>query len=147
MEEEEYSLISSAADEANKQFITEYAKRFQHKKAAALTNNTSFASTTDHESSVASEESSKDQTEKIEKEEKKEGENQVAVVETTNTNTTEDSHKRMLELINNGPSRKIFLDILVRQRDPSKDLFEIKLGPKSYDLLQDLLVKMLKGIV
>jgi len=137
MEEDEYSLLSSAADEANKQFIIEYAKNFQHKNAL-LAHNSSLASTTDQESSVVSEESSKEQSET---------QTQVATQPDTNTNNNEENHKKMLELVTNAPSRKIFIDTLVKQRDPSKDLFEIKLSPKNYERLQDILVKILKGIL
>mgnify|MGYP003578452482 CR=1 FL=1 len=117
MEEDEYTIISGAAEETNRQFIHEYAKIYQPNKSSNLS--VSVASTNDHNESSASEDSGKEQSE-----------SQPLVNKSVDR---EEKHKKMLALLSNGPSRKILIDSLVKQRDPIKDNFEIKLSPKVYD--------------
>lgn len=129
MEEDEYTIISGGAEETNKQFIHDYAKVYQPKRANL---NVSAASTTDQNESSASEDTALKESAEAQPKENK-------------TLDREEKHKKMVTLLGNGPSRRVLIDSLVKQRDPVKDNFEIKLSPKVYDQLQDLLLKVLKG--
>ncbi len=131
MEEDEYTIISGGAEESNKQFITDYAKVYQPKRANL---NVSAASTTDQNESSASEDAALKEPAEAQPKENK-------------TLDREEKHKKMVTLLGNGPSRRVLIDSLVKQRDPVKDNFEIKLSPKVYDQLQDLLLKVLKELI
>jgi len=139
LEEDEYTIISGGAEETNKQFIHDYARVYQPKRAN-LSLSASVASTTDQNESVASEDSAL-------KEQKESQEIPASPDVVSKGVDREEKHKKMLTLLGNAPSRKVLIDSLVKQRDPVKDNFEIKLSPKVYDQLQDLLVKVLKELI
>lgn len=122
MEDEEYSNIAGSADETTLLFIQDYARMFQPK--GMITHSVSFASTTDqNESSMSDELSSPG----------------------ARPPNHEENQKKMLNLVATLPNRKFLVDNLVKQREPMKDTYEVKLTPKAYARLQELLVKVLKG--
>ena len=135
MEDEEYSVISGVADETDLRAIQEYTRIFQIKGLKVDEANTasfiSAALTTDRSESSISEDS-KEQTD--------------SAVVASKPKVSEEEKAKIVALIAKGPNRKFLIDTLLKQRDPNKDLFEIKLPTKVYDHLQDLLVKVLKGI-
>jgi hypothetical protein len=129
MENEEYTIIVSSSNEKDLKFLSDFSKQFQNKTVPSLNQS---ISTQETDTSKSEEELKRSESEKSDVSQE--------------PSKKEEELKRLWQVLALPVNRKFLLDNLVKYRDPSKDLFEIKLPIRQFEYLKDILSQLLQSM-
>jgi hypothetical protein len=121
---DDYAIIYSSGGEKDVQYIMDFCKKFQPRDLARRSIGASSDSDTMSIGSSASEEGKRQEEE----------------------HENEDEDKKLWAILENPANRKLFLDTLGKAKEPILNNTEIKLAPKTFEILVNTLVKLLESI-